>query len=115
MMSKTVAGKRVNEDIEALKHDVRRLRADVAELPSRVRLYSRSKIMRSKDRLREAAAAFQEKAKQHAHDTSVALKERGHDTAENWRGRVEHRPLASMAIAFAAGLLFATIFERKWL
>ena len=51
--------------------------------------------------------------KEQVQDKSEALKDRGHETIENWRGGIEHRPLVSLLIAFAAGLVFAFFVTRR--
>lgn len=108
------ADARVNEDIEALKRDLCRLGADLREVPSRIRGYSRSRIMRSRQRLRDRIMGIEDRAKDHIRGTSAALRDEGHYVADTWRGGIEHRPITSMAIAFAAGVLFASLVERRW-
>ncbi len=105
---------RMDEDIAALKCDLRRLSADVAELPNRIRLYGREKIMRSRERLRAAVAGFGARAKDQVRDTSGVLKDQGAGAVDKWRSQVEQRPIASVAVAFAAGWLLAFIVERRW-
>lgn len=70
--------------------------------------------MRSRNRLRETMAELEGRAKERLRDTSDVLRDRGHGAINSWRREVEHRPMASLAIAFAAGLLFASLLERKW-
>jgi hypothetical protein len=42
------------------------------------------------------------------------LKERGHNAVDTWRGGVERRPMTSIAIAFAVGMVFASLTRWKW-
>lgn len=104
---------RINEDIVALRSDLCRLGADFAELPHRIRSYRRKMTMRTRERLRTAAAGLESRAKDRARDTSGMLKDQGHRALDKWRGEVEYRPLASMAVAFAAGWLVASAVERR--
>jgi ElaB/YqjD/DUF883 family membrane-anchored ribosome-binding protein len=108
------ANARVNEDIAALKGDLCRLAADLREIPDRIRCRSRSKIMKSRERLWDTVLGLENRAKDHIRDTSVALKDEGHYVADKCRGGIGHRPITSMAVAFAAGLLLASLFERRW-
>jgi ElaB/YqjD/DUF883 family membrane-anchored ribosome-binding protein len=103
----------INEDIAALRSDLCRLGADFAELPNRIRSYRRNKIMRSREKLRDAVVGLENRAKDRVRDTSGVLKEQGHYAADKWRGGIEHRPLASIAVAFVAGWLLASAVERR--
>jgi ElaB/YqjD/DUF883 family membrane-anchored ribosome-binding protein len=104
---------RINEDIAALKSDLSRLGADIAEVPNRLRSYRREKAMRSRERVRAAVTDFQSRAKDRVRDASGMLKDQGQYAVDKWRGGIEHRPLASMAIAFAAGWLMASVVGRR--
>lgn len=102
----------INEDMAALKEDLRRLGADLAELPSRIRSYRRNTTMRSREKLRDAVTGLENRAKDRVQNASERLKSRGHHAVGKWRGGIEHRPFASMATAFAAGWLLATVVGR---
>lgn len=105
---------RINEDIAALMSDLCRLHADLAELPNRIRSYGRKMIMRSRERLRAAVVGLEGRAKDRVRDTSGVLKDHGYHAVDKWRSEVERRPLASIAVAFAAGWLLATAVEHKY-
>jgi ElaB/YqjD/DUF883 family membrane-anchored ribosome-binding protein len=109
----TTNSKTVNEDIEALKSDVRRLRDDVAGIVHSAKSRSKDTVMETGSRVREMMADLQGKAKEQFRDKSAAMKDRGHETVENWRGGIERRPLTSLVIAFAVGLVFALSFARR--
>lgn len=110
----TTSNTRVDEDIAALKCDLRRLSADVAGLPNCIRVYGREMIMRSREGLRAAVAGLGTRAKDHVRDTSGALKDQGLSAVDKWRDHVEQRPITSIAMAFAVGLLLASLVEHKW-
>jgi ElaB/YqjD/DUF883 family membrane-anchored ribosome-binding protein len=105
---------KVNRDIAALKSDVHRVREDLADTVRSVACYGGNMIMRNRNRLRETIAELEGRAKERLRDTSDVLKDRGHGAIAGWRTGVEHRPITSVAIAFAAGLLLASLIERKW-
>jgi ElaB/YqjD/DUF883 family membrane-anchored ribosome-binding protein len=52
-------------------------------------------------------------AKDRVRDRSESMKDRGYERMENWRGSIEERPMTSLMIAFAAGLLFGLIITRN--
>jgi ElaB/YqjD/DUF883 family membrane-anchored ribosome-binding protein len=104
----------VSKDVENLKSDVHKLRKDMAGILDSAASSSRDAIMRSRNRLREAIAELEGKAKDRLRDTSDTLKERGSEKMDNWRARVEDRPVTAITIAFVAGLVFASIFARRW-
>lgn len=108
------ANTRVNEDIEALKDDVRRLAADVRELPSRIGFHCRSRIMRSRERLRDTISGLEDRAKDRIRGTSIAVKDEGSYVVDKCRGGIGQRPITSVVVAFVVGLLFASLAERKW-
>ncbi len=104
----------VNQDVENLKSDVSRLRNDVAGILSSAVSSGKGAVMRSRDRLREAIADLEGKAKDRLRDTSGTLRERGSEKMDNWRARVEDRPVTAVTIAFVAGMVFASILTRRW-
>ncbi len=110
----------VNADIEILKSDVRRLRDDVVGMIHSAKSRSKDTVMETGDRIRGMmadlggkAADLGSKAKERVLDETEALKDRGYEAVENWRGSIEHRPVTSLLIAFAAGLFFAFLITRK--
>ncbi|MCL5280223.1 MAG: hypothetical protein M1376_09990 [Planctomycetes bacterium] len=111
---------KVNEDIEILKSDVRRLRADVVGIVHSAKSRSKDTVMETSDRIRGMmtdlggkAADIGSKAKEQVLDRTEALKDRGYEVVENWRGGIEHRPVTSLLVAFAAGLVFAMFITRR--
>jgi ElaB/YqjD/DUF883 family membrane-anchored ribosome-binding protein len=104
---------KVNEDIDALKSDVRRVRADMAGIVHSAKSRSKDTVMEMGGRVRDMMADLRDKTKEQIQDKSEALKDRGHETIENWRGGIEHRPLVSLLIAFAAGLVFAFFVTKR--
>lgn len=104
---------RLNEDVAALICDLHRLRMDVAELPNRIRSYCRKTAMRSRERVRSAVSGFQSRAKDRVRDTSGALVDHGYQAVDTWRGAVTNRPIASVAVAFAAGWLLGMAVEHR--
>ena len=104
---------KVNEDIDALKSDVRRVRDDMAGIVHSAKSRGEDTVMETGGRIRDMMADLRDKMKEKVQDKSEALKDRGHETVENWRGGIEHRPLVSLLIAFAAGLVFAFFVTKR--
>ena len=104
---------KVNADMEVLKSDVHRLRDDVVGVMHSAKSRSRDTVMETGDRIKGMMADLGGKAKEQFRDKSEALKDRGHETMENWRGSIEDRPMTSLIIAFAAGFIFALFFARR--
>jgi ElaB/YqjD/DUF883 family membrane-anchored ribosome-binding protein len=111
---------KVNEDIEILKSDVRRLRERVVGIVHSAKSRSKDTVMETGDRIRGMmtdlggkASDFGSKAKEQVLDKTEALRDRGYEAVENWRGSIEHRPVTSLLIAFAAGLVFAMFITRR--
>jgi len=115
-----VSKPKVNADIQVLKSDVRRLRDDVVGIVYSAKSRSKDTVMETGDRIRGMmadlggkAADFGSKAKEQVLDKTEALKDRGYETVENWRGSIEHRPVTSLLVAFVAGLFFAFFITRR--
>jgi ElaB/YqjD/DUF883 family membrane-anchored ribosome-binding protein len=107
---------KVNEDIEVLRNDVRRLRDDVVGTVHAAKSRGKETVMDTGGRIRDMMADLRGKAqdaKEQFRDRSGAMKDRGYEVVENWRGRIEGRPMTSLLIAFAAGLVFALFIARR--
>jgi len=104
---------KIDEDVQMLKSDVRRLREDVVGLLRGARSRSKDMIMGTGDRIRGIMADLGGRAKGQVHGTSQALKDRGHNAVESWRGGIEHRPMTSLLVAFAAGAILALLMTHK--
>jgi len=102
----------VNEDIEAVKSDVRRVREDVVGMVHSARSRSKGKTMEMGDRIRGMMSDLRGRATEQVRSRSEALKDRGYETVENWRGSIERRPLTSLLVAFAAGFVIASFLSR---
>jgi len=70
--------------------------------------------MRSRERLRDRLVGLEGRAEDRIHGASAVLRDEGHYVADTCRGGIERRPITSIAIAFAVGVLFASLVERRW-
>ena len=119
-MRMEISRPKVNEDIEILKSDVRRLREDVVGIAHSAKSRSKDTVMETGNRIRGMmtdlggkAADLGSRAKEQVLGKTEALKDRGYEAVENWRGSIEHRPVTSLLVAFAAGLFFALFITRR--
>jgi ElaB/YqjD/DUF883 family membrane-anchored ribosome-binding protein len=103
---------KVNEDIEAVKDDIRRVRADVAEMIHSAKVRGKDTAMEMGNRIRGMMTDLRSKATDEVRSRSEALKDRGYETMENWRGGIERRPLTALLVAFAAGFAMASFISR---
>jgi ElaB/YqjD/DUF883 family membrane-anchored ribosome-binding protein len=107
---------KVNEDIEVLKEDVHKLRDRVVGILHSARSRSRGMAMDTGGRIRGMMSDLRGKAKDttdQLRDKSEVVKDRGYEAVENWRGTIEDRPITSLVIAFAAGLVLALFMARR--
>jgi ElaB/YqjD/DUF883 family membrane-anchored ribosome-binding protein len=97
----------VNEDVEALRHDVHRLREDLVRTVNSLRLRGRNTVMDTRDRMRNMMTDLQDRARERLRAGSDVLKDRGHDLVDRYRGRLQRRPLTTVLAAFAIGMAVA--------
>ena len=69
----------------------------------------RNRMMDLRDKARETFRGKSEMLR----DKSEEWKDRGRETMENWRGNIESRPVTSLMVAFAVGLLCGALMMRK--
>jgi ElaB/YqjD/DUF883 family membrane-anchored ribosome-binding protein len=106
------ASEQVNKDIAAVKGDARRVRDDVAGMLHSARSRGKDKTMEMGDRIRGMMSDLRSKATDRVRSRSEALKDRGYETMENWRGSIERRPITSLLVSFAAGFVIASFISR---
>ncbi len=95
-----------------MKSDVRRVREDVAGMIQSAKSRGKGKTMEMGNRIRGMMSDLRSKATDQVRSGSEALKDRGYETMENWRGGIERRPITSLLVAFAAGFVIASFISR---
>jgi ElaB/YqjD/DUF883 family membrane-anchored ribosome-binding protein len=93
-------GGAVKEDLDALRSDLDTLRKDFATFVSALK--SNASGRREADAMRKRIATL-------AND----LQATGQQQLRNVEGKIEERPLMSLAIAFATGLVVARMLDRR--
>jgi ElaB/YqjD/DUF883 family membrane-anchored ribosome-binding protein len=99
----------VRDDIDTLKADLARARADIADLVSD--LVSAGKAEGTEARAK-IEAAIHERLDRLGEGISAAQRA-GRRKVEDLQDRIEDRPLTSVAVAFGVGLLLGNVFGRR--
>lgn len=112
-MAKTALTETENKEAETLRDDIQKLRDDLASMLSSMSSYSRDKLAETRVRLSAAKESLEGRARDRLQNASQMMRERSHQAMRASRGTIEHRPLTSLAVAFVAGVIIATLLERK--
>jgi ElaB/YqjD/DUF883 family membrane-anchored ribosome-binding protein len=111
-METTKAKIKVDEDIDAVKGDVRRLRDDLTRTVRSVKSRGRNMAMDTRNRIRGIMGGLQDRARQQVRAGSDVIKDRSSDMMEHWRGGITHRPMTSILVAFTIGAVVAFLVRR---
>lgn len=99
----------VKNDTDALRDDLNALRSDIASLAATVK-----ELMVSKARDAGAAAGENlDELRDRVEQLAEQAKERGRAASEKLQRQVEERPLTSLLVAFAAGLVISRLLDRR--
>lgn len=100
-------------EVEALKRDIRDLRDDVKSLAESLKEAGKSRVINARDRLGSIMHEISEQARQQARDVVDMAKQRGQDAVDSTRRTVGDKPLTSVLVAFAGGLLLSRFLFRR--
>lgn len=103
---------KLEKDVESLKKDLEKFRAHLGDTLSDVGNLSQDKLVETKDRLKAAMEGFEGKALRRMEQANDVLHDRGERAIEASREMVVSRPITTVAISFAAGLMTAFLLER---
>jgi ElaB/YqjD/DUF883 family membrane-anchored ribosome-binding protein len=92
----------LSKDVAALRADLDALRGDLGQLVDTLRTKTGSRAEAEIDALRKRIERL-------AGDVQTS----GRETARRVEEQIEERPFASLAIAFAVGLMLGRMFERR--
>jgi ElaB/YqjD/DUF883 family membrane-anchored ribosome-binding protein len=95
-------GRDAKEDFEALRSDLNTLRKDFGTFASTLKSNAGSRTEAELDAVRQRIATLTD-----------ALQTIGQRQLRNVEGKIEERPLASLAIAFATGFVVARMLDRR--
>lgn len=105
--------KQLQKDVEDLKKDINKFREDLSGTLSDAGSLSQEKIMETKERLKNATAAFEGVATEKLGKAKDVVQEKGEHAVEASREMITNRPLTTVLVSFAAGLLTAFILEKS--
>jgi ElaB/YqjD/DUF883 family membrane-anchored ribosome-binding protein len=100
-------------DVDSIKDDIQKLRDDIGKLLSHIGSFSKGKLGSTREKLSATAGTVQEKAYDRLRGSTRTARERGWQAIGVSRDKVQDRPLTYVAVAFVAGMIFASIFEWK--
>lgn len=98
----TKAERDLRQDIDALRGDFDSLRKDVGQL-----------VETLKGSTSERAEAELEDVRRRLNKLATDVRTGGREQVRNIESHIEERPLASLAVAFAVGLMLGRLFDRR--
>ena len=97
-----MAEPKLDQDIENLKDNVAKLRADLSQITQTLLEKGKSETEVAKDRLIEELKYELE-----------AAKAKGKETVETVESQIQEKPFMSLLIAFIVGLVLGKLFDRR--
>jgi ElaB/YqjD/DUF883 family membrane-anchored ribosome-binding protein len=97
-----MAERDLNRDVDAIKADLDALRKDFASVVETLKGTARSRAESELD-------ALQKRVNQIAADLQTS----GRESLRAFEGQIGEKPLVSVAIAFAIGLVLGKLFDRR--
>ncbi len=96
-----MTARNVEGEFDTLKDDLGKLRADVSNLSSALKDVTSDTVREQIDMIRARIDSI-----------AADAKLQGRASLDDLTGRIEERPLASILIAFGAGVLIGKLFDR---
>ena len=97
-----MAERDLNKDVDAIKSDLDALRKDISSVVQTIK-------GTAKNRAESEIEALQKRINQIASDVQTS----GRDSLRAVEGQIGEKPLVSVAIAFAVGLMVGKLFDRR--
>jgi ElaB/YqjD/DUF883 family membrane-anchored ribosome-binding protein len=97
-----MAERDLNKDVDAIKADLDALRKDLSSVLETIKGTAKS-------RAESEIEALQRRINQIASDVQTS----GRDSLRAVEGQIEEKPLVSVAIAFAVGLILGRMFDHR--
>lgn len=100
--TQTKAERDLRADIDTLKTDLEVLKRDIGQIAQSLKGSATARAEQELDGVRKRASRL-------ADD----LQSQGREQLRSFEAQIEERPLASLALAFAIGLIFGKMFDRR--
>lgn len=99
----------IKSDVEALREDLEALRSDIGSLAATVKDIMGGAVRGAGD----AAEENIEEIRQRLERLAETARLRGRAASETIQRQVEERPITSLLVAFALGLVISRLFDRR--
>ena len=99
----------LKQDTDALRDDLNALRSDIASLAATVKEMMVGKAREASSAAGENLDELRDRVEQMAEQ----VRDRGRAASEKLQRQVEERPLTSLLVAFAAGLVISRLLDRR--
>lgn len=96
------ADRDLRQDLDTLKSDLDVLKKDIAAIAQSLKGSATSRAEHELDQVRQRVSRL-----------AGDLQSQGKEQLRSFEAQVEERPLASLAMAFAIGLIFGKMFDRR--
>lgn len=103
---------KLERDVESLKKDIEKFRTHLSSTLSDVGSLSHDKVLETKDRVKTAMEGFEGRAIKEMGHANEVIHDRGERAIQASREAIVSRPITTVAISFAAGLMTALLLER---
>ena len=100
-------------EINKIKDDLQRLRDDIGKLVGHIGIYGKGRLGGTREKVGATAEDFRGRAYDRVQGIGRRVSDRGWQATSASRDKIQSRPLTSIAVAFAAGMAFASIFIWK--
>jgi len=104
---------KLEKDVESLRKDIEKLRSDLGIALSDVGTLGQEKVIETKDRLKAAVEGFEGTALKHVEHANEVIHDEGERAIRASREMVVRRPITTVVVSFAAGLMAALLLERR--
>lgn len=102
-----------SREIDKIKDDLQTLRDDLGKLLGHVGSYSKGKLGGTREKVSAAVEDLQGRAYDRLQGTTREVSDRSRQAMDASRDVVQNKPLTYVAVAFVAGMIFASLFEWK--
>lgn len=99
----------IQEEVQALKSDIAKIRTDIQDLISQLKEIGKQKI----DEVRDSFESELSEQKERVRATTGRVKARGREAADEIEFQIGEHPLGSLVTAFGIGYLLALLSRDK--